>query len=81
MQDSKKRKIIERVITKFKTPIKPCQLAKGLDVEREHSSNNDGEASKSTDVVNGNKMKIAKIATVHLKEDPNYYTKLAKAKL
>jgi hypothetical protein len=77
MQDSKKRKIIEKVITRFKTPIKPCQLAKGLDVEREHSSSNDGAASKSTDVVKGNKMKIAKIAAVHLKEDPKYYSHLS----
>lgn len=81
MEKSKKRKIIKKVVSKFKTPIKPCQLAKGLEVEREHASSNDGKASKATDVVKGNKMKIAKIATVHLKEDPNYYTKLTKAGL
>lgn len=76
MQDSKKRKIINKVVSRFKTPIEPSQLSKGLDVEREHTSSNNGEASKSTDVVKGNKMKIAKIATVHLKEDPRYYTHL-----
>lgn len=76
MNDSKKKKIITDVVSKFKTRISPCELYKGLDVEREHSSSNDGEASKSTDVVEGNKKKIAKIATVHLKEDPKYYTHL-----
>jgi ribosome maturation protein Sdo1 len=76
MQDTKKRKIINKVVSRFKTPIDPDQLHKGLDVEREHASANDGAASKSTDVVKGNKMKIAKIATVHLKEDPKYYTHL-----
>lgn len=76
MENSKKIKIIKKVVNKFKKPIKPCQLARGLEVEKEHSSFNDGEASKSTDVVKGNKMKIAKIATVHLKEDPMYYTHL-----
>jgi hypothetical protein len=47
-----------------------------MEVEREHSSYNDKEASPSTDVVHGSKRKIAKIATVHLKEDPSYYTHL-----
>ncbi len=76
MDDSKKRKIINKVVTKFKTPIDPTQLSKGLDVEKEHTSNNEGKASKATDVVLGNKMKIARIAAVHLKEDPKYYTHL-----
>jgi Protein of unknown function (DUF5661) len=47
-----------------------------MEVEREHSSYNGEEASPSTDVVHGSKKKIAKIATVHLKEDPKYYTHL-----
>jgi hypothetical protein len=47
-------------------------LKKGIDVEKEHS----GAISESTDVVRGNKEKIAKIAVAHLKEDPKYYTHL-----
>ena len=76
MKDSKKRKIIDKVISKSKVPIDKNQLKLGMDVEREHSSSNNGKASKSTDVVKGNKLNIAKIAKVHLKEDPKYYTHL-----
>jgi hypothetical protein len=81
MKDSQKRKIINKVVNKFKTPINPKQLSEGLEVEKEHTSFNEGKAGKATDVVRGNKTKIAKIAVVHLKEDPKYYTKLEKAGL
>lgn len=76
MFKEKKRKIIKDVVSKFKTKISPKELSKGLEVEKEHSSFNEKEASPSTDVVSGNKKKIAKIAVVHLKEDPKYYTHL-----
>lgn len=81
MVKDEKRRIIKEVVSKFKTKISPKQLSRGMEIEREHSSYNGEEASPATDVVNGNKKKIAKIATVHLKEDPKYYTKLDKAGL
>jgi hypothetical protein len=76
MVNEKKRKIINKVVSKFKNKIEPEQLGMGLEVEREHSSFNDDKASPATDVVKKNKMKIAKIAVVHLKEDPQYYIHL-----
>lgn len=49
------------------------QLKMGFDVEKEH----DGRMGKDTDVVK-NDTTILKIAVAHLREDPNYYTKLKK---
>lgn len=44
------------------------QVAMGMDEEAEHK-----------DVTRGNETTTAKIVNAHLKEDPKYYTKLAKA--
>lgn len=52
------------------------QLKMGFETEKEH----DGKMGKDIDVVKSN-VDIIKIALAHLREDPKYYTKLAKAKL
>lgn len=51
------------------------ELSKGFETEKEH------QTDKETDVVQGDETKIVKILLAHLKEDPNYYKKLTKAKL
>lgn len=50
------------------------QLRKGMEVEQEHDDGSD------TDVITGTLdfHKIAKIALAHLKEFPDYYSRLAK---
>lgn len=51
------------------------QLKMGMKVEKEH----DGPMGKDTDVIPGHdKGSIMKIAVAHLREDPEYYTKLKK---
>lgn len=51
------------------------QLKMGMAVEKEH----DGKMGKDTDVVPGHKKgNIMKIAVAHLREKPDYYTKLKK---
>lgn len=49
------------------------ELARGIEVEKEH----DGKFGKDVDVV-GDKSDLLKIAVAHLREDPKYYTKLAR---
>jgi len=51
------------------------ELVKGMEEEKEHDT-----GDKQTDVLPGsnNILSYAKIALAHLKEDPNYYTKLKK---
>jgi hypothetical protein len=49
------------------------QLRMGINVEKEH----DGKMGKDTDVVK-KKSDIVKIAVAHLREDPEYYSKLKK---
>lgn len=44
-----------------------AEFRKGMKVEREHK-----------DITKGDPMKTARIALAHLKELPDYYTKLAK---
>ena len=50
----------------------PEQFKKGMEVEKEHGS----MWGKDTNVTKNNPMTTAKIAHVHLKEDPKYYTHL-----
>lgn len=50
------------------------QLAKGIKVEKEHDTNDDVDVVKSP-------VDLIKIAVAHLREDPQYYTKLKTAKL
>lgn len=45
----------------------PEELKKGIEAEAEHK-----------DITKGDKITQAKIANAHLKEDPQYYTKLEK---
>jgi hypothetical protein len=72
MNKQEKNKLVRKKVSDFNHKINPNQLREGIDVEKEHS----GGVSKSTDVLRGNKEKIAKIAVAHLKEDPKYYTHL-----
>ena len=58
--------------SKVKFPVE--QLAKGMKVEKEHGS----ERGKSTDVGGGKNTTAARIAWAHLKEFPDYYTRLDK---
>lgn len=58
-----------------KIPIE--ELATGMNVEREHS----GILGWKTNVTNGDPVLTAKIAWAHLKEHPDYYTRLRKAGL
>ena len=51
------------------------QLRMGVEVEKEH----DGRMGKDTDVVPGDDFgTVIKIALAHLRELPDYYTRLAK---
>ena len=51
------------------------QLKMGIEVEREH----DGRRGKDTDVVPGDDFgTLIKIAMAHLREFPDYYTRLSK---
>lgn len=47
------------------------QILMGLNVEKEH----DGKMGRDVDVV-GSKADLLKIVIAHLREDPQYYTKL-----
>lgn len=49
------------------------QFTKGMNVEQEH-----GPKDKQTDVTKGSLVKTAKIVLAHLKEMPDYYTRLAR---
>lgn len=49
----------------------PEQLKMGYKVELEH-----GKKDKETNVTNSDPIKTLKIAVAHLKEKPDYYTKL-----
>jgi hypothetical protein len=49
-----------------------AQFRRGLDVELEH-----GDRDPETNVTNGDPVMTAKIAWAHLKELPDYYTRLA----
>lgn len=51
----------------------PEQLAQGMKEEYEH-----GSKDQQTDVTNDDPIATAKIAWIHLKEDPKYYDKLSK---
>lgn len=55
---------------KIKIKFNPEQLKKGQQTEQEHN-----------DITHGNFAMVTKIAKAHLREDPNYYTKLKKAGL
>ena len=46
------------------------ELTMGMKVEKEH----DGKMGKDTDVVDGDPIKVLKIAVAHLREHPKYYT-------
>lgn len=51
----------------------PRQFKMGLAVELEH-----GSKDKKTDITHNDAVKTGKIVVAHLKEVPNYYTKLKK---
>lgn len=53
------------------------QLLIGFGVEKEH----DGRKGKDTNVTRGNDLLTLKIAVAHLREQPQYYTKLIGAGL
>lgn len=52
------------------------EVKMGLEVEKEH----DGKMGKDVDVVRS-KSDLIKIVVAHLREDPEYYTKLKKTGL
>jgi len=54
------------------SPFDVAQFRRGLDVELEH-----GDHDPETNVTNGDPVMTAKIAWAHLKELPDYYTRLA----
>ena len=54
------------------SPFNVAQFRRGLDVELEH-----GAHDPETDVTNDDPVMTAKIAWAHLKELPDYYTRLA----
>lgn len=54
-------------------PFTPDQYRMGLEVELEHGSHD-----PETDVTNDDEVLTGKIAWAHLKELPDYYTRLAK---
>jgi len=56
--------------------LKSSELAMGLRTEKEHT----GKMGKDTEVAS-NDVDVLKIAVAHLREDPNYYSKLKKAGL
>lgn len=58
--------IWEAYTVKHEDKVDPHQLAMGIEVETEHTDDSDA---------------AEKIARDHLAEDPEYYTKLKKAKL
>jgi hypothetical protein len=54
------------------SPFDVAQFRLGLDVELEH-----GKRDADTNVTNDDPLLTSKIALAHLREVPNYYTKLA----
>lgn len=74
MDSNKKAKIVRKVVSEFKNKIDPRQLSKGMESEKEHA----GETGQATNVIGTNKIKLAKIAVAHLKEDGKYYDHLKK---
>lgn len=58
---------MEKIIKELGADVSVDALIKGMTVELEHK-----------DLTGGNPLKTAKIALAHIKEDPEYYTKLAK---
>lgn len=56
--------------------LKSNELSIGIKVEKEHK----GKMGDDTKVAN-NEIDVLKIAVAHLREDPNYYSKLMKAGL
>jgi hypothetical protein len=48
----------------------PDELARGLEIEKEHGS----KLGKDTDITKDNPVTTARIAHAHLKENPRYYT-------
>jgi len=70
----KKKEIVDRTVSNFNHKINKKELKMGIEVEKEH----DNKVGESTNILKGNKEKLAKIAVVHLKEVPKYYTHLKK---
>jgi uncharacterized Fe-S cluster-containing radical SAM superfamily enzyme len=60
--------VAKKIGTKFSN-----QLMKGMAVELEH-----GKVDPQTNITNDNPIKTGKIALAHLKELPDYYTRLEK---
>ena len=56
-------KFVDNLVSKYGK----SEVESGLDVETEHE-----------DITKGNKLQTAKIAAAHLKERPDYYTRLKK---
>lgn len=53
-----------------------ADFRRGLETELEH-----GSANPSTDITHDDGIKTGKIAYAHLRETPNYYTKLTECRL
>lgn len=68
------KKAVDSIVKKYKDKIRPDQLVAGIGVEREHS----GRRGSDTRVIPDKPKYEAKIALAHLKEIPDYYTKLKK---
>jgi capsular polysaccharide biosynthesis protein len=68
----RKHKVLKKMVGDFKNKLSSRQLSRGIDIEQEHN----GEVSQSTNITKGNQRKVAKIAVAHLKEIPDYYTRL-----
>lgn len=60
---------LEQIAEKYGVPLEQLQM--GIDVEKEHDDGSELDVVKS-------KVDLVKIALAHLKEDPEYYTKLNK---
>jgi hypothetical protein len=71
--DSKDAKEIGEDIGIDWNKVKLDEFTKGINVEFEH-----GTKFSETDVTNDDKILTGKIAWAHLKEFPDYYTRLAK---
>jgi hypothetical protein len=71
------REVGRRLIESYKGKFDPKELKMGIEVEKEH-----GDRNKSTDVFKKsdakNRKRFEKIAKAHLKEIPDYYTRLKK---
>ena len=67
-------KVIKGIVKKYKNKISSRELSMGINVEREHTGVRGGD----TKVIRDTPADKAKIALSHLKELPNYYTRLEK---